>query len=114
MTEGVQAERTRVAVIGGGFAGLRVAKGLSGSGASITLIDRHNYHVFQPLLYHTIRYDFLVVATGATHAYFGHDEWRTAAPGLKTLDDALEIRRRVLLAFERAERQDERPSAGHS
>src|SRR4051812_4646113 len=143
----------RIVVIGGGFAGLRVAKGLSGRGAAITLVDRHNYHVFQPLLYQVatavlspgdiaaplrrilrrhrdvatvlgdaqridttartvtldhgavLPYDYLVVATGATHAYFGHDEWRSAAPGLKTLDDALDIRRRVLLAFERAERE---------
>ena len=145
----------RIVVIGGGFAGLRVARGLSGGGAAITLVDRHNYHVFQPLLYqvatavlspgdiaaplrHILRrhrdvttvlgdaqridttartvtldhgavlpYDYLVVATGATHAYFGHDEWRSTAPGLKTLDDALEIRRRVLLAFERAERESD-------
>ena len=144
-----------VVVIGGGFAGLRVAQRLSGSGAAITLIDRHNYHVFQPLLYQVatavlspgdiaaplrrilrrhrdvatvlgdvqaidttartvtldhgdiVEYDYLVVATGATHSYFGHDEWRTVAPGLKTLDDALDIRRRVLLAFERAERESD-------
>jgi NADH dehydrogenase len=151
--ERTPSQKRRVVIIGGGFAGLRVAKGLSGAGAAITLVDRHNYHVFQPLLYQVatavlspgdiaaplrrilrrqrdvttvlaearaidtarrtvtldggdlLEYDYLVVATGATHAYFGHDEWRRTAPGLKTLDDALEIRRRVLLAFERAERE---------
>jgi NADH:ubiquinone reductase (H+-translocating) len=120
----------------------------------ITLLDRRNHHVFQPLLYQVamaalspgdiaspirwilrrqrnvevlladaraidkerkrviladgeVPFDFLIVATGATHAYFGHDEWRSRAPGLKTLDDALEMRRRVLLAFERAERESD-------
>ena len=118
----------------------------------VTLIDRHNYHLFQPLLYQVataalnpsdiaapirsvlrhqrnvnvvlgvanaidienrvvkladgeVPYDYLIVATGATHSYFNHPEWETVAPGLKTIDDALEIRRRVLLAFEEAERQ---------
>ena len=118
----------------------------------VTVVDRRNHHVFQPLLYQVamaalspgdiaspirwilrrqknvevilaeatgfdlaanrlilkdgvLDYDYLIVATGATHAYFGHDEWRRTAPGLKTLEDALEIRRRVLLAFERAERE---------
>ncbi|MET0661576.1 MAG: NAD(P)/FAD-dependent oxidoreductase [Ilumatobacteraceae bacterium] len=142
----------RVLIIGGGFGGLAVAKGLAGAAVEVTLIDRRNHHVFQPLLYqvataglnpsnvaHPIRailarqpnvrvllaevvaidpdarrvsledgvevsYDFLVLATGTTHSYFGHDEWEVHAPGLKTIEDALEIRRRVLHAFERAER----------
>ncbi|MGE5361835.1 MAG: NAD(P)/FAD-dependent oxidoreductase [Bacteroidales bacterium] len=144
--------RPHVVIIGGGFAGLNVARGLGGLPMDVTLIDRHNYHLFQPLLYQVamavlspgdiatpirailsrernvkvlfaearaivmsrrlvlldegeVHYDYLVLATGASHAYFGHDEWAPLAPGLKTLDDALEIRRRVLLAFERAERE---------
>lgn len=144
------AGRPRVVVIGAGFAGIAAVKGLRGVDADVVLIDRHNYHLFQPLLYqvataalspaqiaqptraivrrqknctvalgevtaidtarkivrgHTdeIAYDYLVVATGATHAYFGHDEWAEAAPGLKTIDDATHIRRRVLGAFEQAE-----------
>jgi len=144
-----------IVIIGGGFAGLYVARGLRHVDADITLIDRHNYHLFQPLLYqvataglnpsdiaapirsilrkqknvsvllgeataidvvrkrvqladgHSLSYDHLVVATGATHSYFGHPEWEHVAPGLKTIDDALEIRRRVLLAFEAAEREDD-------
>ena len=142
----------RVVIIGGGFGGLYAASALKGAPVEITLLDRKNHHVFQPLLYQVamaalspgdiaspirwilrrqrnievlladaravdpqrkrviladgdISYDFLIVATGATHAYFGHDQWRSRAPGLKTLDDALEMRRRVLLAFERAERE---------
>lgn len=142
----------RVVIIGGGFGGLRAAQRLRGKEVAVTLVDRRNHHVFQPLLYqvataglspgdiaspirwilrrqrnvevlledvsridpaaHTVqfrdgeacRYDYLIVAAGATHAYFGHDDWRPHAPGLKTLEDALEIRRRVLLAFEAAER----------
>jgi len=141
----------RVVIIGGGFGGLYAAKALARAPVRVTLLDRRNHHVFQPLLYQVagaalspgdiaspirwilrrqdnidvlladvtridaarrvvvtpeageITYDFLIVATGATHAYFGHDNWRTVAPGLKTLEDALEIRRRVLLAYERAE-----------
>lgn len=143
---------THVVILGGGFGGLAVARGLAHTQARITLIDRRNHHLFQPLLYqvataglsapsiaaplrHILRkqsnvtvlmddaldvnlperrvrlangeldYDVLVVATGATHAYFGHDDWERYAPGLKTLDDAFTIRRRVLLAFERAERE---------
>ncbi len=139
-----------VVIIGAGFAGLETARRLKSAPVHVTLVDRHNHHLFQPLLYQVataalspgdiaspirwilrhqrnarvllaaarsinierreasldcgeLNYDFLVVATGATHAYFGHDEWRRAAPGLKTLDDALDIRRRVLLAFETAE-----------
>jgi len=143
-----------VVVLGGGFGGLAVARGLADTNARVTLIDRRNHHLFQPLLYQVataglsapsiaaplrqilrsqsnvtvlmdeardvdlaqrrvvldrgaLDYDTLVVATGATHAYFGHDDWEPYAPGLKTLDDAFTIRRRVLLAFERAEREDD-------
>lgn len=146
-----------VVVIGAGFGGVELTKRLKGVGARITLIDRHNYHLFQPLLYQAatavlapseiawpiremfrdrsdvevvldtvtgidraarqvtltsgaaIGFDLLVVATGATHAYFGHPEWEPLAPGLKTVDDATTIRRRILLAFEEADRcSDER------
>jgi NADH dehydrogenase len=146
------APRARVVIVGGGFAGLEAAKILGGADVDLTVIDRHNHHLFQPLLYqvataglgapdisaplrrilrgdpHTsvlmadvtgveranrtlattrsrLPYDYLVLATGATDSYFGHEEWRDHAPGLKTLDDALEIRRRILLAFERAEQE---------
>jgi NADH dehydrogenase len=140
-----------VVIVGGGFAGLWAARGLARAPVRITLLDRGNHHLFQPLLYQvataglsapdiaaplrhilrrqrnatvlmgeavavdpaakrialadgsTLGFDFALLATGATHAYFGHDEWAPHAPGLKTLDDALEIRRRVLTAFERAE-----------
>jgi NADH dehydrogenase len=142
----------RVVIVGGGFAGLTAARTLRHAPVQITLIDRHNHHVFQPLLYqvataglsstniaaplrHILRrqrnatvlladaigvdlrrqrlilrdgelpYDFLVLAAGATHSYFGHEEWSHHAPGLKTLNDAIDIRRRVLLAFEEAERE---------
>ncbi|MDG2383192.1 MAG: NAD(P)/FAD-dependent oxidoreductase [Pirellulaceae bacterium] len=140
----------RVVVIGGGFGGINVAKRLKHAPVSVVLIDRRNYHLFQPLLYQVAtaelepasiaapirqilskqsnvdvalgeitgvnledkvvlfdggecKYDYLVIATGMQQSYFGHDEYRTAAPGLKSIDDALEIRRRVLLAFEEAE-----------
>jgi NADH dehydrogenase len=143
-----------VVIIGGGFAGLDAARALAGAPVRVTLFDRHNYHLFQPLLYQvataslspadiaspirwilrhqsnvqvlladaqaieperrrvlidggSVDYDYLVVATGATHAYFGHPEWAAVAPGLKTLDDALEIRRQILLAFEAAERESD-------
>lgn len=146
--------KKRVVVIGGGFGGLSVAKDLRNEAVEVTLIDRRNYHLFQPLLYQVataalspadiaepirrilrhqknaqvllgavsevnldeqivhwdggaLHYDYLVLAAGATHAYFGHDEWSARAPGLKTADDALEIRRRVLLAFESAEMEDD-------
>jgi NADH dehydrogenase len=140
-----------VVVVGGGFAGLQLVNDLKGAPVRITLVDRRNHHLFQPLLYQvattllstseiawpirslygdrpevttllaevvgvdreartiklkngqTISYDTLVLATGATHAYFGHDEWEPVAPGLKTLEDATTIRRRVLIAFEQAE-----------
>ncbi|HYI11971.1 MAG TPA: NAD(P)/FAD-dependent oxidoreductase [Thermoanaerobaculia bacterium] len=141
-----------IVIIGGGFGGLYTARGLKHVEADVTIVDRHNYHLFQPLLYQVataglnpsdiaapirgivrsqknvsvilgeataidvarkrvqladgeLAYDFLVVATGATHSYFGHPEWEKHAPGLKTIDDALEIRRRILLAFEAAERE---------
>jgi NADH:ubiquinone reductase (H+-translocating) len=144
--------RPRVVIIGGGFGGLAAAQALGSAPVRLTLIDRKNYHTFQPLLYQvataglspgeiaapirsilrhrknievlmsevtgfdldrrlvetpdgTIPYDYLIVAAGASHAYFGHDDWEPFAPGLKTIEDALEIRRRVLLAFELAERQ---------
>jgi NADH dehydrogenase len=147
------AGRPRILILGGGFAGLYTARGLKHVEADVIVIDRHNYHLFQPLLYQvataglnpsdiaapirgilgrqknvsvvlgeaaavnveekrvqladgaSLAYDHLVVATGATHSYFGHPEWEQVAPGLKTIDDALEIRRRVLLAFEAAERE---------
>ena len=140
-------------MLGAGFAGLHVAKGLRRAPVRVTLIDRQNHHLFQPMLYQvataalspgdiaspvravlrrnanvdvllaeartvdvaaravtlstgrSIQYDYLVVATGARHSYFGHDEWERLAPGLKDLEDALEIRRKVLLAFERAEQE---------
>ena len=143
-------QRPRIVVIGGGFAGLTAVRELSRADAEVLLVDRHNHHTFQPLLYqvataglaapsiaaplrHILRdqgnvtvllgevrsidlgakrltidevqypYDYLIVATGSTHAYFGHDEWEPYAPGLKTLEDALNIRARILTAFERAE-----------
>ena len=142
----------RVVIVGGGFAGLNAAKGLGGAeGVDVTLIDKHNHHLFQPLLYQVamaglspadiaapirsilseyanIRvllgkvesvdltrrvivadigefpFDYLLLSCGATHSYFGHEEWEPFAPGLKTLEQATEIRRRVLTAFENAER----------
>jgi len=143
--------RPHVIVVGGGFAGLNCVRQLGHAHVDVTLIDRHNYHLFQPLLYQvataalepadisgplrqllrgdnvkvlmgeveqidvaqrritlldrTLEYDYLVLATGATHSYFGHDEWAERAPGLKTVEDALEIRRRILYAYEAAERE---------
>jgi NADH dehydrogenase len=143
-----------VVIVGGGFGGLAAARALAGAPLRITLVDRRNHHVFQPLLYqvataalaapdiaapirHILRsqrnaavilaevtgfdlrrrrmtlgggelaYDFAVVAAGAGHSYFGHDDWARHAPGLKTMEDAVEVRRRVLLAFEHAERQED-------
>jgi NADH dehydrogenase len=142
----------RVVVIGGGFGGLYVAKALGRAPVSVAVIDRRNFHLFQPLLYQVatgalspgeiasplrvvlkknrntevllgevvgldvdnrrvlmrdgeVSYDYLVVATGATHHYFGNDQWEAVAPGLKTIEDATEMRSRLLLAFERAERE---------
>jgi NADH:ubiquinone reductase (H+-translocating) len=144
----------RVVIIGAGFGGLETAKHLGNKPVSVTVIDRTNYHLFQPLLYQvataalspadiaapvrgilgkfenievilaevqaidvqarTVRtaerevpYDYLVVATGARHSYFGHDEWEKLAPGLKSLEDAIEIRRRTLMAFEFAEKTED-------
>jgi NADH dehydrogenase len=141
-----------VVIVGGGFAGLNAARGLARAPVRVTLIDRRNHHLFQPLLYQVataalnpsdiatpirrilrnqknvevllaearsvdlrakvveldedvISYDYLVVATGARHSYFGHDEWAPFAPGLKSIGDALEIRKRILMAFELAERE---------
>lgn len=143
-----------VVIVGGGFGGLSAARELARAPVRVTLLDRRNHHVFQPLLYQVataglsapeiaapirrilarqrnvtvlladvssvdvegrrvqtssgeIPYDALIVATGATHSYFGRDDWAPHAPGLKTLEDALEIRRRVLLAFERAESEED-------
>jgi NADH dehydrogenase len=149
----IDSRRGRVVVVGCGFAGLEAVRALRGAAVDITLVDRKNHHLFQPLLYqvataglsapaiaapirHLFRnqpnvttlltevshvdavarevrlvdgsslpYDHLVLAPGSTHSYFGHDEWARFAPGLKTLDDAFEIRRKILLAFEAAEKQ---------
>lgn len=145
-------DNPHVVIIGGGFGGLETAKRLGKTGIRTTLVDRHNYHLFQPLLYQVatgglspaniaaplryilrnyhscevllaevvdfdvqkqcvklsdgeLDYDELVVAAGATHSYFGRDDWASKAPGLKCIADAIEIRRRVFLAFEAAERE---------
>ncbi|MGB6923879.1 MAG: FAD-dependent oxidoreductase [Methyloceanibacter sp.] len=150
LTRREAAAHPRVVIVGAGFGGLSAAKELGGTAFEVTLIDQHNYHLFQPLLYqvataglapsdiaapirgilsHTrnvsvmlaqvsgidvagraviaegrrIPFDYLILATGAQHAYFGHDHWASFAPGLKTLDDATYLRRRILLAFEKAE-----------
>jgi NADH:ubiquinone reductase (H+-translocating) len=145
----------RVVIVGAGFGGLQATHRLKGAPVSITLVDRRNHHLFQPLLYQVataslatseiawpiryllrdrpevttlfatvsgvdaaakrvllddgdaLPYDTLVLATGARHAYFGHDEWEPFAPGLKTLEDATTLRRRILVAFERAERESD-------
>jgi len=141
-----------VVIIGGGFGGIAAAQALKHAPVRLTMIDRRNHHLFQPLLYQVataalnpgdiaspirrilrrqrnasvilgeataidtrrkivqlldgeVAYDYLIVASGATHSYFGHDEWLGPAPGLKTLEDAVEIRRRVLVAYEAAERE---------
>ncbi len=145
-------ERHRVVILGGGFGGLSAALALKNAPVEVTLLDRCNYHLFQPLLYQVatgslspaniaaplrqilrrqkntkvllaeavdidaanrrvilsdgeVPYDTLIVATGSTHQYFGHDEWEKFAPGLKTVEDATAMRRRILLAFEAAERE---------
>lgn len=151
MTRLAPARRPRVVIVGAGFGGLAAARALARSEAEVTVIDRRNYHLFQPLLYQVATsalspadvawpvrgllsrqrnarvvmarvtgidaarrvvltgeswefpYDYLILATGARHAYFGHDDWSAFAPGLKKIDDATDIRRRILLAFERAE-----------
>jgi NADH dehydrogenase len=155
-TERVQpAEPHHVLIVGAGFGGLEATYRLAGAPVRITLLDRRNHHLFQPLLYQvataslatseiawpiryllrdrpevttlfatvagvdaqekhvllddgdTLPYDTLILATGARHAYFGHDEWEPFAPGLKTLEDATTLRRRILVAFERAERESD-------
>ncbi|MDB4971453.1 MAG: dehydrogenase [Myxococcales bacterium] len=148
----VNGDRPHVVILGGGFGGLYCTRALADAQVRITLVDKRNHHLFQPLLYQVataalnpadiaqpiraivrkqpnvevlmadvikidadhrrvlfsdgdaLSYDYLVVATGATHSYFGHDEWQSVAPGLKTIEDALEIRKRILFAFEEAER----------
>src|SRR5262244_1732865 len=121
--------RPKVVIVGAGFGGLEAAKALSRVAVDVTVIDRQNHHCFQPLLYQVataalspaevngidlagrfvqtgagpISYDYLVIATGATHSYFGHDDWSDFAPGLKRIEDATRIRRSILLAFEQAE-----------
>ena len=145
----------RVVIVGAGFGGLETTYQLAGAPVTITLVDRRNHHLFQPLLYQVataslatseiawpiryllrdrpdvttlyatvtgvdaaakrvllddgdgLPYDTLILATGARHAYFGHDEWEPFAPGLKTLEDATTLRRRILVAFERAERESD-------
>src|ERR1700748_2998663 len=157
MTEAAEAQgerrRKRVVILGGGFAGINAAQELAKLPLDVTMVDRKNYHLFQPRLDQVplavlspadiaqpiralvrdhpnidvlmdeavsfdlaeqrvhlrtgveLEYDYLILATGSTHSYFGRDEWAKLAPGLKTVEDATEIRRRVLLAFELAERQ---------
>jgi NADH dehydrogenase len=145
----------RVVILGAGFGGLFAARALANAAAEITIVDRHNYHLFQPLLYQVataglppsdiawpirsilhrqrntsvllgevvgidvathrvqlrnrgaVPFDYLIVATGSTHSYFGHEEWEPLAPGLKSIDDATHIRRRILKAFEAAEMEDD-------
>jgi NADH dehydrogenase FAD-containing subunit len=149
-----KSRRPQVVIIGAGFGGLAAAHELRRAPVDLTVIDKHNYHLFQPLLYQVataglspsqiaspirailrhqrnttvlmnrvtgidtggkavllgeqrVPYDFLIVATGARHAYFGHDEWEPFAPGLKKIEDATDIRRRILIAFERAENESD-------
>lgn len=144
----------RIVILGAGFGGLFAAKKLAGVAADVMVVDRHNYHLFQPLLYQVataglppsdiawpirsilsrqkntsvildevmdidvgrhevilqnepVAFDYLIVATGSTHSYFGHEDWETIAPGLKSIDDATHIRRRILMAFEQAEMTDD-------
>jgi NADH:quinone reductase (non-electrogenic) len=146
------AQQPHIVIVGAGFGGLRAARALKRADVRITVIDRRNYHLFQPLLYEVataglspndiaypiravlrrqkntrvllaevvaidtkrrkvilqdgeVEYDYLILATGARHSYFGHPEWEAYAPGLKSIEDALEIRRRILLTFEMAERE---------
>jgi NADH:ubiquinone reductase (H+-translocating) len=154
VTPSAIAARPRVVIIGGGFGGLSAARALKRAPVEVTLLDRCNYHLFQPLLYQVamgelspaniaaplrrvlrhqkntrvllaeaididvanrsvvlsdgkVGYDTLIVATGARHHYFGKDQWEALAPGLKTIEDAIHIRRRILLAFEAAERESD-------
>jgi len=150
--QAITLEKPHVVIVGGGFGGLDAAKKLARQDVHVTVIDRTNYHLFQPLLYQVataalspadiaapiravlskcknievilaevqsvdveakkvkmsdgteLNYDFLLLATGARHSYFGHDEWEKLAPGLKSLEDAIEVRRRILMAFEYAEK----------
>ena len=155
MTPSPQPSRPpHVVIVGAGFGGLYAARALKSAAVEVTIIDRHNYHLFQPLLYQVataglspgdiaypirgvvrrqkntrvflaeataidvgarkvilqdgeVGYDYLILATGASHSYFGHQDWEAHAPGLKSIDDALEIRRRILVAFEKAERESD-------
>ena len=147
-----EAQRHQVVIVGGGFGGLYTAKALGSADVDVTIIDRRNFHLFQPLLYQVatgtispadiasplrvvvgrnkntqvihrkavdintenqtvvldegeVSYDTLVLATGGSHHYFGNDQWKDIAPGLKTVEDALEIRRRIFSAFEKAEQE---------
>jgi NADH dehydrogenase len=150
------AKRRKVVIVGAGFGGLEVAKRLAGEAVDVTIIDRRNHHLFQPLLYQVataalspadiaapirsilarapnvrvlldclcavlpedramrlesgrvIQYDWLIIATGARHSYFGRDDWAHHAPGIKTIEDATDVRRRVLLALERAETETDK------
>lgn len=147
------AKKSQVVIIGGGFGGLYTAKALKNAPVEVKLIDKRNFHLFQPLLYQVatgslspadissplrlvlrhhkntevvldeavdidpenqqvilrdrepIDYDTLIVATGVSHHYFGNDQWQFAAPGLKTIEDAIEMRRRIFIAFEAAEKE---------
>jgi NADH dehydrogenase len=153
--------QSHVVIVGAGFGGLYAARALKRADVRITLIDRRNHHLFQPLLYQVataavepssiavpirgvlrnqrnvtvqlaeakhvdldqrevrladgvIRYDFLILATGASHSYFGREEWRPHAPGLKSVEDALEVRRRIFLSYEAAERENDAGRPGPS
>ena len=155
--EDTSSQKTHVVIVGGGFGGLEAAKKLSCENVRVTVIDRTNHHLFQPLLYQVataalspadiaspirgilseckntevvlaevqsidvnakkvrmvdgeLEYDYLILATGARHSYFGHPEWEKLAPGLKSLEDAVEIRRRILMAFEYAEKISDEPA----
>src|SRR5437667_12600370 len=152
--EAAPEQKPRVVIIGAGFGGLEAAKELAGEAVRVTVVDRTNYHLFQPLLYQVATaalspadiaapvrsvlsksknvevilaevqsvdvdakkvktadlefdYDYLILATGARHSYFGHNDWEKLAPGLKSLEDAIELRRRILMAFEYAEKPNE-------
>ena len=95
----------RIVIVGAGFGGLAATRALRNAPVQITLIDRSNHHVFQPLV--PVAYDYLILATGVTHSYFGHNEFAKFAPGLKTLADAEAIRNKVLQAFELAEAEED-------